>query len=176
MVRAWVNSATDADNNRGLTMPAGRPRKPTNLKILEGNAGKRKLDPVSEPQPDDLVDLRPPAFLLPEAKKVWNEYAPKLVKLNLLKEIDSLEFAILCQSWALMLKSEATIKKEGIVCTSKLAGAKYQHPAMGNRSQLIKQISTLCHKFGMSASARSGLHLTRRRRRRLGRQRGHQLL
>lgn len=140
-------------------MPAGRPRKPTNLKILEGNAGKRKLDPNVEPQPDDMTDLTPPAFLLPEAKKVWADLAPKLTKLGLLRDTDWLEFGMLCQSWALLLKAEATIKSQGQVCTSKTGGGKYSHPAMTNRSSLVKQISAGCQKFGMSASARSGLHI-----------------
>lgn len=139
---------------------AGRPRKPTNLKVLEGNAGKRKLEPEKEPQPDELLNLEPPKHLLPTAKTLWQELAPKLAKLGLLRETDWLEFAILCQSWALMLKSETLIKKQGEMCVSKMGGSKYSHPAVNNRSGYIKQITTLCQKFGLSPGARSGLHIT----------------
>lgn len=138
---------------------AGRRRKPTTLKVLEGNAGKRKLEPEKEPQPDELLDLKPPTHLLPAAKKLWNDLAPKLVKLGLLRETDYIEFSILCQSWAFMLQSETTIKSEKQCLTSKLAGGKYTHPAVNNRSQYVKQIKDLCSKFGLSPQARSGMHV-----------------
>jgi hypothetical protein len=42
-------------------MPRGRKPKPTKLRILEGNRGKRPL-PVGEPEPDPSVPS-PPDFL-----------------------------------------------------------------------------------------------------------------
>ena len=49
---------------------AGRKPKPTALKKLEGNPGKRKLN-TKEPVPvKGMTDC--PKWLLPEAKEEWN--------------------------------------------------------------------------------------------------------
>ena len=72
-----------------------RPSKPTNLKVLEGNRGKRPL-PEDEPKP-----LPKAPKILPDiddnAKKIWKRLAPKLERLGLLTELDGDNFAILCQ-------------------------------------------------------------------------------
>ena len=48
---------------------AGRKPKPTSLKVLEGNPGKRQLNP-NEPKPDASVP-KCPAWLSKEAKREW---------------------------------------------------------------------------------------------------------
>lgn len=75
---------------------AGRPPKPTTLKVLEGNAGKRKLDPELEPQPDPCEGM--PAWLAkyPELVAEWNRHAPRLLALGLLTEVDDSALAALC--------------------------------------------------------------------------------
>ena len=50
-------------------MHAGRKPKPTAVKILEGNPGKRKLN-EHEPQPQRKAPPCP-KWLEPEAKKEW---------------------------------------------------------------------------------------------------------
>ena len=52
---------------------AGRKPKPTALKKLEGNPGKRKLN-TKEPIPAKGM-LNCPEWLLPEAKKEWERLA-----------------------------------------------------------------------------------------------------
>ena len=51
----------------------GRKPKPTALKVLEGNPGKRPLND-REPVPPKGT-LKCPAWLLPEAKKEWKRLA-----------------------------------------------------------------------------------------------------
>lgn len=70
-----------------MTMGAGRPPKPTSLKVLEGNRGKRSLN-GKEPDPDYLDELQAPAWLPDEAKAVWSELAFKLRKAKLLTVVD----------------------------------------------------------------------------------------
>src|SRR6478736_3335807 len=64
----------------------GRPRKPTVLKIVTGNPGKREIN-KDEPKPED-ADLAAPYWLNPEAAAVWNEIAPHLGKVGLLTTAD----------------------------------------------------------------------------------------
>jgi len=69
-------------------------KKPTKLKILQGNPGKRPL-PI-EPHPKEIMP-RMPKEIDREAKKAWKALAPTLVKLGLLCETDGLSFGFLCQ-------------------------------------------------------------------------------
>lgn len=77
-------------------MRPGPPPKPTAIKKLQGNPGKRPL-PKNEPQPDPLEKIpKPPSYLSKGAKKIWKEEAPKLAKLGVLTEIDLKTFSIVC--------------------------------------------------------------------------------
>ena len=65
---------------------AGRKPKPTALKKLEGNPGKRKLN-TKEPVPEKgMPDC--PKWLLSEAKVEWNRLCKKLSEMGVLTEID----------------------------------------------------------------------------------------
>lgn len=65
-----------------------RPPKPTALKLVTGNPGKRKLN-KQEPDPEYLQNLAAPAWLSPEAAAVWNEKAPELARHRLLTVVDT---------------------------------------------------------------------------------------
>ena len=74
---------------------AGRPPKPTALKLLQGNPGKRKLN-ADEPMPPLGADV--PEYLKGDPVLVaeWNRQAPRLKRLGLLTEIDDGALAVLC--------------------------------------------------------------------------------
>ncbi len=77
---------------------AGIKSKPTALKKLEGNPGKRKLN-AKEPVPaKGMPDC--PKWLLPEAKEEWKRLCQKLSEMGVLTEIDMAAFAAYCQSYA----------------------------------------------------------------------------
>lgn len=76
-----------------------RPPKPTALKLVTGNPGKRALN-KQEPDPTYLQDLTPPDWLPQGAKNVWIEEAPKLQRAKLLTEVDVIAFSALCVSVA----------------------------------------------------------------------------
>ena len=69
----------------------GRKPKPTALKKLEGNPGKRPLTEL-EPLPPISV-LRCPNWLLPEARKEWRRLAPALINMGVLTLADAIPFA-----------------------------------------------------------------------------------
>lgn len=83
------------------TSRAGAPPKPTAQKILEGNRGRRPLDPL-EPKPPEISDESelpsPPPHLTPFASEIWKkEFGPLLVRTRVLTEADLVALAILCQ-------------------------------------------------------------------------------
>jgi hypothetical protein len=71
----------------------GRPRKPTALKVLQGNAGRRPL-PENEPTPPAGAGM--PSTLPDRAKPYWAELAAVLESMKVLTVADARALAILC--------------------------------------------------------------------------------
>lgn len=134
---------------------AGRPRKPTALKLITGNPGKRALN-KQEPDPDYLNDLRAPEHLPDLAKKFWNSIAPKLRKERLLTELDIGALEKLCISE--MLYWEVTTKiGDSLVLTGK--NGDYTNPLLNQQSMYLKQIMILYREFGKTPAARTRIAL-----------------
>jgi P27 family predicted phage terminase small subunit len=130
-----------------------RPPKPTSLKLVTGNPGKRALD-KGEPDPDYLVDLTPPAHLSAEAAAVWSEVAPKLRKARLLTEVDTVQLEMLCVSVANYRTATAQVG-DRMVYTNPGNGAKSTSPWAIIQSMAFKQVSACLTKFGMSPADRA---------------------
>ena len=82
----------------------GRKPKPTALKLLEGNPGKRPLN-VDEPKPKKQAPSCP-SWLEPEAKKEWKRMAKTLESIGILTEIDKAAFSGYCQAYARWREAE----------------------------------------------------------------------
>jgi len=80
-----------------------RPSKPTQLRVLESSRDEHGIKPEDtlerEPTPE-VIEPECPFFIDDDAKAVWDKLAPKLVKLNLLTEVDGAVFGMLCQQIA----------------------------------------------------------------------------
>lgn len=87
-------------------MPRGRKPKPTRLKVLEGNPGKRKLKNV--PKPDPKVPGCP-YWLSPRAKNEWRRIVPELEKLGLISQVDRSALAGYCEALATVKIATAAI-------------------------------------------------------------------
>ena len=66
---------------------AGRRPKPTALKLLQGNPGRRPIDDSREPKPD-LALPQCPDELHGAGLREWNRIVPELYKVGLLTKID----------------------------------------------------------------------------------------
>lgn len=143
----------------------GRKPKPTKLKILEGNPGRRPLN-LNEPDP---LPIAPecPDWLLDDAKEEWKRLAPELEKLKLLTKIDKMAFVGLVQSYAMYKKASEFIKKNGttyrIPRTDKSGKvtsvyiAPFPEVAIANQS--LKQIRAFATEFGLTPSSRGRIQL-----------------
>lgn len=129
---------------------AGRPPKPTILKIVTGNPGKRAIN-KQEPDPDYLDDLSPPPRLPENAKIFWNELAPKLRKARLLTELDVAALEKLCI--AEMHYWEVTNRVGSDLVVSGKNGD-YTNPLLNQQSMYLKQIMMLYREFGKTPAAR----------------------
>ena len=140
-----------------------RPTKPTALKLIEGNKGKRALN-KSEPDPEYLNDLTAPDYLSAAAKKVWDEVAPNLRKAMLLTTIDVQTLAMGCNAIAqYRLASQQvgdTLVKANMVEPLEGGGnavpvGEHVNPWLIVQSMSFKQAMAVFMQFGMSPAARA---------------------
>jgi len=133
----------------------GRKPKPTKLKELAGNPGKRPLN-SSEPQPQ-VPDKTPyvPRHLNDEGKKEWRRIVSLLMDLGLYTEIDRAALAMYCQAWGRWVEAENKLKEKGEVLTSEETGGMYQNPWLSVANKAFEQVRKLEAEFGMTPSSRS---------------------
>lgn len=132
---------------------AGRPRKPTALKVVTGNPGKRALG-RQEPDPTYLSDLTAPAHLAPQAAAVWDDLAPKLRAARVLTEIDAVALELACNAIATYRLATAKAGETPLV-KSPETGAVALNPWMIVQSMTFKQATAVLREFGMTPAART---------------------
>jgi len=126
----------------------GRPRKPTRLKILQGNPGKRKL-PKSEPQPDPVADTDPPVWLAGEAREEWLRVAPHLKKLGLLTVVDVTALGGYCKAFQRWRQAATAVDREPIIETAIARGL------VRMEKEALAQMKALASEFGFTPASRS---------------------
>lgn len=131
---------------------SGRKPKPTALKVLEGNPGKRSLN-TKEPKPKSSAP-KCPTWLEAEAKKEWRRMSKQLEMLGLLTEIDMAAFSGYCQAYARWKEAEEFISKHGSIIKTP-NGYLQQIPQVNIASNYLKLMSKFCEQFGLTPSARS---------------------
>lgn len=87
----------------------GRKPKPTHLKLLEGNPGRRPIN-GAEPQPT-AGPPSCPAHLNPSGKAEWKRLARELQAIGILTQIDRGVLAGYCQSWGRWVEAERKLKE-----------------------------------------------------------------
>ena len=138
-------------------MRPGTKPKPTALKVLEGNPGKRPL-PTNEPKPTPTAP-RCPTWLHKDAKKEWKRVAPELDKLGLLTTIDMAALAGYCESFAQYKEAIEFIHKHGPVYPIKDENGKVKYlqqvPQVSIANKSLNNIRMMCAEFGLTPSARA---------------------
>lgn len=129
---------------------ANRP-KPTALKILYGNPGKRALN-RAEPKPEVSAPTCP-EYLDDIAKAEWALMVPHLLKLGLLTQLDRAALAAYCSTYSRWMQAEADIAKHGSTFTNK--GMIRQRPEVLIAKEAKRDIRLLLIEFGMTPASRS---------------------
>lgn len=132
----------------------GRKPKPTALKVLEGNPGKRELN-ENEPKPKPKAPSCP-KWLEDEAKKEWRRMSKQLEGLGLLTEVDMTAFAGYCQAYARWKQSEEFITKHGAIVKTP-SGYWQQVPQVSIAQTYLRIMNRFCEQFGLTPSSRSRL-------------------
>lgn len=143
-------------------MKRGRPAKPSHLKLVTGNPGKR---PITEDWVKPKTRSKPlpaPAHLNPRALAEWRRLAPELTLLGTLTNVDRAAFAAYCEAWAIYVQAQEVIddlarKDEsgmGAMLITTKSGNTIQNPLLGIRNQALKQVVRYAAEFGFTPASR----------------------
>ena len=134
----------------------GRKPKPTALKVLEGNPGKRPLN-KNEPQPERKAP-RCPSWLEPEAKKEWKRMAKTLEAIGGLTQVDKAAFAGYCQAYARWREAEEFLSKHGTIFKTP-SGYIQQVPQVAIARNYLQIMKDFCSEFGLTPAARTRIRV-----------------
>lgn len=135
-----------------MAQMVGRRPKPTRLKLLAGNPGRRPLR-ADEPEPEVAIP-EPPKFLSPEALLEWRRITPLLERLELVSQLDRAALSLYCQAWGRWVDAEKIIGKTGLMVESP-SGHRIQSPHLAIANRAIEQLDKILVEFGMTPSSRS---------------------
>lgn len=136
----------------------GRQPKPTNLKVLQGNPGKRPLN-TNEPKARKGTPAAPEC-LTPEAIREWKRLLPDLEANQLLSHFDRAVFSAYCMSWGLMVQAFEAINHNrdnnygGLLIECPDGGVKTHPYVQVFNKQVENTVKTACH-FGFTPATRS---------------------
>jgi P27 family predicted phage terminase small subunit len=130
----------------------GRRPKPTRLKMLTGNPGKRPLN-ENEPTPDVAIPDCP-AELSPVAKREWDRLVVKLGKLRILTHLDRAALAAYCGAYALWAEAMEQLQKYGTMIKSP-SGYPQQSPYLAVANRQAEIMMRIASEFGFTPASRS---------------------
>jgi P27 family predicted phage terminase small subunit len=130
----------------------GRKPKPSRLKQLAGNPGKR---PLPKAEARLRVAIPPmPSHLLGEARREWKRISQLLFDAGLVTQVDRGALAAYCQSWARWVKAEREIKKKSEVVYG-IHGTLKTNPWVGVSRGALEEMRKFLLEFGLTPSSRS---------------------
>ena len=142
----------------GIATVAGRGRKPkpTKLKELNGNAGKRALN-KNEPKFDRITNIDPPEWLEPLAGEMWERVVPQLCANDLLTVGDLHNVEAFCTAYARWRQSQIEINNYGVVVPHPETGVLQKNPAVTVMTETARQLVTFGSLLGLDPSSRARL-------------------
>src|SRR5581483_4340681 len=149
-----ARSMRSSRNNRSSreTDMRGRRPKPTRLKMLTGNPGKRPLN-ADEPRPEPVIPECPPE-LGPVARKEWDRLATELASLKILTALDRAALAAYCNAYGLWAEATEAIQKYGTMVKSP-SGYPIQSPYVSIANRQAEIMMRIASEFGFTPVSRS---------------------
>lgn len=130
----------------------GRPPKPTALKKLAGNPGKRALNQHEARIAPAM--MRAPRHLDTEAKREWRRVVKELYQVGLLTQVDRAALSAYCQAWSRWVKAERDLEGKPLTMETD-KGYCYPNPLLGIANSALEQMRKWMTEFGMTPSSRS---------------------
>lgn len=140
--------------------------KPTLLKLIQGNPGKRPLNMADGVNPEVAIPDAP-RHLNKDARKEWKRISAELYSLGLISRLDRAALSLYCQAWGQLVMLEESLNRKMAQHVEKdedPARALYFITDKGYEGQTVmvqmintlrQQVSTFLKAFGMDPSSRS---------------------
>jgi len=132
-------------------MRRGPKNRPTELKVIDGNPGNRRLN-KREPKPE-LGLVFPPGNLSKEELAIWNDAAPQLFRAGVLTPLDAAALARYCRAEAMALRCADEIASEQLIIHTEQSVIK--NPKLNAAREWANLARLLAAEFGMTPSSRS---------------------
>jgi len=140
----------------------GRPPKPTEIRELEGNPGKR---PLPEPvRIQGKAALEKPRGMPKAAQEAWDLIVPSLLEVGVVDGVDALALEAMCLAYWQMKEAEKLLKKDGILSTGS-QGQLVEHPAAGTMRAASSLFAKYAEQYALTPVARTRLGLAELQRR-----------
>ena len=130
----------------------GRKPKPTALKILEGNPGKRAINRAEPIPPPDLPSC--PSHLSAPAKTEWRRLAAVLHRLGLLSTLDRAALAAYCQAWGRWVEAETRLQETPVMLRTP-SGYVQPSPWLAVANKNLELMQKYMAELGMTPASRS---------------------
>jgi P27 family predicted phage terminase small subunit len=158
-------------------MARGRKSKPTELKLLEGNPGKRRIN-KREPKPKAANPDVPSGFSMgrwvpreagdkdskfkapvpaKEAAALFVKLKTELQTLGLLTDVDVEMLELYCQAYGYWREASAYVNRYGMVM--KGDNGYYQSPYLSIANKQAAIMAKIAAEFGFTPSSRTGLEV-----------------
>lgn len=136
----------------------GRPAKPTALKLVQGNPGKR---PINKREPKPAAERpRCPAHLSPKAKTAFKNVCDLLEEMGVLTVADGMALEMLCDAYAEWRDLRKVVEQKGAtyetVATSGDVMVKAR-PEVAMAADAWKRVKAMASEFGLTAASRTKL-------------------
>lgn len=133
-----------------------------NVTELTGRSPGKDSGGREIPKPPSFMRTAPspPEELEGRALEVWNQTAPELVRLKLVKDIDAHALAAYCQAVQTFWEAVASVKEDGIRVTNvttykdgTVTEREVPNPAVAVQFQAGSQIRQYAQEFGLTPAA-----------------------
>lgn len=141
-------------------MGVGAKPKPTRLKIIQGNPGKRPLN-KAEPKIAPPKNIKAPDHLSPEAKKEYRRTGRMLQNVGVLTQADMKALELYAETYSNWLEAVGKVQLSGLVVKSQ-SGTPKQNPYLTIANQSSKIMQSLLADFGMTPSSRSRITVSKK--------------
>ena len=131
---------------------AGRKKKPTELKIIQGTFRKDRAN-LREPKVKGVLSAEPPAHLTDEQKEIWR-YALERAPYGLLKPLDLSVMEIWVVAYSLYKDAAIKVRESGQVVRSP-SGYPIVNPYLGNLNKQSVIMLKAASEMGFTPSSRS---------------------
>ena len=140
---------------------AGRRPKPSALKLVKGNPGRRRVN-KKEPKPKQ-VRPKQPATLNADGKRAWKKLCELLENMGVLTEADGYALERLVECYAEVLECKSLIRKHGRTYETTNMQGDVMHrarPEVGQLADADKRFRGYLIEFGLTPAARSKVEIS----------------